>query len=157
MVSGIEVAGLALAMLPLVIEVAKAYNRGVGSIKNVVLTERRDESLQDFYESFYWESFFLGKSLQKIVYGLPLLCLDCKSSLYSDRSLRAWEDNDEVRQALLLFFGDDDTLNAFVVVLSKTLDLVDRLTRDRTSKLPADQVSTQTDTTMPRYASKDIL
>lgn len=81
MPSGIEIAGVVLAMLPLVVEIAKSYANGVNSIKNVVISERRDEKLQDFYDNFYWETFILGNVLRDIINGLPLLCQGCKETV----------------------------------------------------------------------------
>jgi hypothetical protein len=135
MASGVEIAGLALAVLPLVIEAAKLYGQGVGSIKNVVIAERRDEKLQGFYEDFYWETFFLDRTLRKIVNDLPLLCKDCKNSLFSDKSLNSWKENEEVVRALLIYFGGEQDVDAFTLVFSKVLGLIDNLTKDKTTKL----------------------
>ncbi|KAI9700963.1 MAG: hypothetical protein M1820_006608 [Bogoriella megaspora] len=135
MVTGIEAAGLALAVLPLVVEAAKSYAKGVDSIKDVVIASRRDEKLQEFYDHFYWETFLLDGTLREIVDGLPLLCRDCKSSLYSDRSLRVWEEDEEVGRALLEYFGNEENLSAFLLILSRVLELIDRLTRGKTTQL----------------------
>lgn len=135
MVTGIEAAGLALAILPLVVEAAKSYNNGVGSIKKVVTSAPRDEKLQEFYDNFWWETFLLERSVRSIVDDLPLLCRDCKDSLYTDRSLSVWEDGGEVTQALIAFFGSQDGLDAFLLILSRLLELVDKLTRVKSTKL----------------------
>ncbi|KAF2175473.1 hypothetical protein K469DRAFT_679973 [Zopfia rhizophila CBS 207.26] len=142
MPTGFEIAGVALAILPLVIEVAKSYTRGVNSIKNVIISERRDEKLQEFYEHFWWETYHLENTLRRIVIGLPLLCRECKEALSADRSLSMWEEDKEVKQALLLYFRDEEGVDAFILVLLKVLELVDRLTiRDKSTKLTAREKS----------------
>lgn len=152
MASGIEIAGLALAILPLVIEAAKSYNKGVHSIKNVVVTHKRDERLQEFYENFYWEVFILERSLRKIVDGLPFLCHDCKAALYSERALSMWEENEEVRHAVKFHLGGEDALDAFILVFARVLDLVDRLVDMKTSNLKvAEKVRVQFTSPDPLY------
>ncbi|KAL8750455.1 MAG: hypothetical protein Q9184_006418 [Pyrenodesmia sp. 2 TL-2023] len=53
--SGVECAGLALAVLPHVIEAAKSYKNGVDSIRDVLSISRRDSELEDFYREL-WEA-----------------------------------------------------------------------------------------------------
>lgn len=87
MPTGIEEAGLVPAILPLVIEAAKWYLKGVDSVKDVICNSRRDEKLQDFYDKFWWELYLLRQNLQGVIQNLPLLCDDYKTMLQSDRSL----------------------------------------------------------------------
>jgi hypothetical protein len=137
MPTGIEIAGLALAILPLVIEVAKCYAHGVNSIKNVVISERRDEKLQDFYQEFWWETYAIDGALNAIVNGLPLLCQGCKEALFAERSLSMWEEDEEVKRALLLYFRSKEGVDAFILVLSNILEFVDRLIRVQSTQLTA--------------------
>ncbi|KAF2107784.1 hypothetical protein BDV96DRAFT_606329 [Lophiotrema nucula] len=66
MVSGIEVAGAILATLPLCIEIAKAYSRGIGSLRNVTIGARRDEALCEFYDEFYWNISEISLHFERI-------------------------------------------------------------------------------------------
>ncbi len=135
MPTGIEEIGLVLAILPLVIEGAKWYMKGVDSVKDVMLNSRRDESLQDFYERFWWASYTLHRNLKATINNLVSLCDDCKVALLADRSLEVWEEDDAVREALLAYFGEQQDLDAFLYVMTRVLDLIDRLTKAESNTL----------------------
>ena len=66
MVTGVECAGLVLAVLPLFIEASKAYSDGVETIPDVSLVSRRDVKLSDFYDGFYWAVSELGEHITDI-------------------------------------------------------------------------------------------
>ena len=66
MVTGVECAGLVLAVLPLFVEAGKAYSDGVETILNVSLHSRRDAELSDFYDEFYWAIGELAQHVKAI-------------------------------------------------------------------------------------------
>ncbi|KAF2436658.1 hypothetical protein EJ08DRAFT_674523 [Tothia fuscella] len=135
MATGIEVAGLALAILPLVVEAAKAYSSGVNTILNVTLNSRRDAKLQDFYDDFWWETDLLHRHLKGLVTDLPLLCPDCKAALESDETLTAWEQDQAVRDALSMYFGSQNELDSFTLIVGRILGLIDKLVQGKVNYL----------------------
>lgn len=142
MITGVECAGLVLAVLPLFVETAKAYARGVDSIQNVVLYSRRDEKLQEFYEDFWWEIAQLHRQIRGIVELLPYLSDERKTELTTDMHLEGWNQDADITEALHGFFRSDNDLNVFLTVMSKILQLLAQLVKDSTIHLRrADMVS----------------
>jgi hypothetical protein len=139
MASGIEVAGLALALLPLFVETAKVYSKGMKSIQNVAMNSRRDEKLLDFYDDFWWETDRLHRQVKNLVNCLPNLCPACKSAFESDKTLTLWGQDEAVRESLLEYFGSQEQLDAFTLVMTRILGLFDRLLKDRVTHLSASE------------------
>ncbi|KAI4112478.1 MAG: hypothetical protein LQ338_008307 [Usnochroma carphineum] len=103
--SGIECAGLVLAVLPLVIEAAKT--NGVGPIRAVLSSSRRDDELEDFYHELWMELFLLDRQLRDIVHALPFLTEERKASLLSGDNLTQWTVNSDVAEALQEHFNSE--------------------------------------------------
>ena len=144
MATGIEITGLALAVLPLVIEAGKAYAHGAESVRDVVSNEHHDTKLQDFYMEFWWQTSFINRTLRDLVSCLPLLCDDCKATLIKDVALEAWEGNAVVEDALLSHFGSESSLDDFILVTQKVLGLMNSMIRIKGSALdPGDKVSAE--------------
>jgi hypothetical protein len=138
MVTGIETAGLVLATLPLFIEAAKSYGKGVDTIRDVASSKRRDDRLQDFYDDFWWELRIFDQQVRTLVRGLPYLCDECKAALERDMSSQApegWEENVEVARALHHYFGSSSDYDSFILILSRILKLLARLVGEKTVHL----------------------
>lgn len=105
MVTGVECAGLILAVLPIVIEGVKIYLDGVDDIKEIALTSRRDERLQDFYESFLDEVSLLHELIQRIVGSLSSLSDDQRQKLVAEIYLKDWQPDADANAAFLEFLG----------------------------------------------------
>jgi hypothetical protein len=75
MAAGIEIAGLALATLPLLIQIAKDYDEGINSVRDLLSNRRRDAALKSDYELLAIELFFLKTRLRAVVLDLPDLCI----------------------------------------------------------------------------------
>ena len=71
--SGIECVGLALAMMPLAIETAKAYKNGVDSLMEVMSSARLDRQSEEYFGDVRWEMLLLDRQLRDMVQTLPLL------------------------------------------------------------------------------------
>jgi hypothetical protein len=136
--SGIEVIGLVLGVLPLFIEVGKAYSKGVESIRKVSSSRERDEKLMDFYGEFYWEIVQLHRQIQGIIEHLPHISDKRKAELSMDMRLEDWRPEADVAGALLDFFGSKEDLDAFLVVIGKIAQLLSQLIKDTTVKISTD-------------------
>lgn len=132
MITGIECAGLVLAVLPVFIQAAKSYKRGVDSIYNVTSHSRRDERLQEFYEEFWWETVMLNRQIRGIVDALPYLSNDRKTYLAAAEHLEEWNQDTDVSQALQEFFSSEMDFEDFMVIMTKIVGLLVQLVQDST-------------------------
>ncbi|TGO24877.1 hypothetical protein BPAE_0093g00400 [Botrytis paeoniae] len=130
--SGIEVTGLVLAVLPLFIEGAKAYSHGVETIRKTVSRRERDEKLMDFYDEFYWEIVQLDRQTLEVIKSLPYLSDKRKAELTMDIRLEAWKTDADVAQALIDYFGSQEDLDTFLHVMGKIAQLLSQLIKDST-------------------------
>ena len=133
MISGIECAGLVIAVLPLVIEAGKLYARGTDKLLNVALHSRRDDKLQSFYLEFWWEITELGERIQQIVSTLPRLSAERKIALANVARLEDWNCDTDVDVALKTYFATEEDLNTFMLVMTKLMSLIAQLVNDRTT------------------------
>ena len=133
--SGIECAGLVLAVLPLVIEAAKAYKHGVDTILDVVSNSRRDDKLEDFYGDLWWAMFLLDRQLRDIVYGLPFLTEDRKADLLKAGNLNQWTGDADVTEALEEYFNSRTDFQAFTVIMGKIVQLLVQLIKDGSTRV----------------------
>lgn len=128
MASGVEVAGLVLAVLPLVVEGAKAYRKGLKTIVSLSSNTARDKALHWDYNKLWFQLFILNKRLQNIVLELPDLCVGCKTRLKRPHGIAEWEGNEAVQKSLQTYLGgEEDNLQAFLLVMSNILVLIDSL------------------------------
>ena len=97
MLSGVEVAGIVLAVLPLVVQGAQLYMQGVDNLKDAVLAPRYDDSLQDFYELFLVEITLLQCQFNQAICALAGFTETRKSELLKELSFQPndWEPNGE--------------------------------------------------------------
>ncbi|ESZ91986.1 hypothetical protein SBOR_7643 [Sclerotinia borealis F-4128] len=138
--SGIEVTGLVLAVLPLFIEGAKAYSHGVETIRKTISHRERDEKLMDFYDEFYWEIVQLDRQTLGVIKSLPYLSDKRKAALTIDIRLEAWEAEADVSQALFDYFGSKEDLDAFLHVMGKIAQLLSQLIKDPTIHILSNDV-----------------
>lgn len=135
MITGIECAGLVLAVLPIFIEAAKSYKKGIDSIYNVTSHSRRDEKLQDFYEEFWWETEMLNRQIRGIVDALPYLSSERKAYLAAAEHLDAWNQDADVSQALHEVFSSIMDFEDFKVIMTKIVGLLVQLVQDSTVQI----------------------
>ncbi|KAL9000161.1 MAG: hypothetical protein Q9188_005727 [Gyalolechia gomerana] len=133
--SGVECAGLVLAVLPLAIEAAKSYKNGVDTIRDVWSRSRRDNELEDFYHELWMEMFFLDRHLRDIVQALPFLKEDRKASLLSGENLGQWTTESDVAEALQAHFNSETDYQAFMVIMGKIVQLLAQLIKDSTTHI----------------------
>lgn len=127
---GIECAGLVLAVLPLFIEAAKSYKKGVDTIYQVTSRSRRDESLEEFYEVFWWETVVLNRQIRGIVDSLPYLSNDRKTYITAAEHLEDWNQDSDVSRALQEFFSSKLDFDHFMVIMTKIVGLLAQLVQD---------------------------
>ncbi|KAF2727512.1 hypothetical protein EJ04DRAFT_581990 [Polyplosphaeria fusca] len=124
MVSGIELAGVVLATLPLCVEAAKAYSRGVDVIANVILKARRDEALSEFYEEFYWNISELSQSL-RVVWERAIGDLAQPLSVLDLNQLKG--SSADIADALKAYCGSETTYHQFLLITERLGQLLTEL------------------------------
>ncbi|WXC58470.1 hypothetical protein SNK03_004369 [Fusarium graminearum] len=128
MPTGIECAGLALAILPLFIEVAKAYSDGVETIFNIVIKSRWEERLESFYLDFYIQLFYVGEVMQRV---RDVISAGSNTiQLISD-----WYNDPKFEVALKGYFRSDERFRIFTVICKKVLFLLGQLVKDETNRI----------------------
>lgn len=128
MVTGIECAGLVLAVLPIFVEATKAYRRGANTIYNVASRTRLDKALEEFYEEFVWAIVMLHRQIKSMIDALPYLSSDRKT--YLAEHLEEWKQDTDVAQALQEFFNSKMDFDIFMVIVTKIVQLLSQLIQD---------------------------
>ncbi|CAG1964823.1 unnamed protein product [Fusarium graminearum] len=128
MATGIECAGLALAVLPLFIEVAKAYSDGVETIFNIVIKSRWEERLESFYLDFYIQLFYVEEVMQRVrdVISASAETIQLVSNWYNDPKFEV---------ALKRYFRSDERFRIFTAICKKILVLLGQLVKDEANRI----------------------
>ncbi|CAF3489539.1 unnamed protein product [Fusarium graminearum] len=128
MITGIECAGLALAILPLFIEVAKAYSDGVETIFNIVIKSRWEERLESFYLDFYIQLFYVEEVMQRIRDVIS-------ASTNTIQLISDWYNDPKFEVALKEYFRSDERFRIFTVICKKVVVLLGQLVKDETNRI----------------------
>lgn len=140
--SGFEVAGIVFGVLPLFIEIGKAYSQHPAAFHKAASRNLRDDKLQAFYCEFWWETYELRQHIEMIVTELPGLTRSKKQEVINSRDLDNWDKSLDIAQALKDYFASWDDYLTFQSVMTKILELLARLVRDETVHLSkSDKVS----------------
>jgi len=73
MLTGVEIAGFLLAVLPLFIAAAKPYREGLDTMKTALRSKVMDEKLEDFYRELEFEVTLLKYTLEGLIQSLPII------------------------------------------------------------------------------------
>ena len=135
MATGAEIAGLALAVLPLVIEAAKAYSDGVDEIRNVVVKDRYDERLEVFYDAFYFALVDLEDCISRVCVAArasstTFVNFISPTDLFSKGRLDA-----ELDRNLRAYLGTEARVDQFTRISRRVLMLLEKVVDDRGARL----------------------
>ena len=98
--SGIEIAGLVLAVLPFFIEGGKLSARYLGAARKAKSRGAEDEALLEFYQKFWWSTLDLKETLHELVEYLPGLSNQRKTELVENWEPENWCKSQDVERAL---------------------------------------------------------
>ncbi|KAF2455838.1 hypothetical protein BDY21DRAFT_61870 [Lineolata rhizophorae] len=115
MAFGLEVAGLVLAILPLVISAAQNYGTVCEPVAVVFDRKKRDEIVTEFLSDLQCEAVLLQYTLEKLIHSLPTMTEDQKRRLLEDDG-ELWNDSD-VKESLICRLGSKKTANTLVDAL----------------------------------------
>lgn len=132
--SGIEIAGLVLATVPLFIELGKASSKHISLFTKSITSSRRDEGLEDFYEFLLAETILLDSHIHEIIKSLPYLSNQRKDEIRSSRNVDNWREESDVAASLRGLFSKED-LDSFLSTMDKFVQLFARLLNDDTVHL----------------------
>jgi hypothetical protein len=133
--SGFEVIGVILAIIPIFEEAAPLTTRFVGHVKTALSSERAASKLRDFCENLHFELSMLQMAMQKLVMELEGLLEEEKRLLLMGGS-KLWTDARVARAV-------EDRLGAgkktFQIHLTKVLQQLNKLvTKDENFKVTAE-------------------
>ncbi|KAL3463084.1 hypothetical protein BJX64DRAFT_287817 [Aspergillus heterothallicus] len=142
MVTGIECAGLVLAVLPLFVSTAEAYSKRAGTLWGVILRYRADEALQEFYCEFHWQVGLLHEQMKSISDALADQGHITSNSGNMASQLKAWKDNTGIEQSLTGLFGSEASFRRFETATMSIVKLLGQLLRERkTAFKPSQKVA----------------
>lgn len=127
MASGIEIVGLALAILPLLMSAADYYREGLDSLQTL-RTKTGDDRILEFYEEVAFEIFLLRNSIKKLVKDLPGFSPEYKRQLVKAVDPRSWSD-EALSDALRVRLGDSN-YRLFEGTLRRVLESLNALISD---------------------------
>lgn len=127
MASGIEIVGLALAILPLLMSAANYYREGLDSLQTL-RTKTGDDRILEFYEEVAFEIFLLRNSIKQLVKDLPGFSPEYKRQLVRAVDPRSWSD-EALSDALRVRLGDSN-YQLFEGTLRRVLESLDALISD---------------------------
>ena len=136
MASGVECAGLVLAVLPLIVEAAKAYTEGVEDIKGVVKKRDQDDILQEFYEDFLIEITFVNRNIERLLEALPHIHESEKSKLKKEFRIQQWTPEKEIALALKELF--ESQYGTFEITIAKLMRLIGRVVSDESLNISSE-------------------
>lgn len=142
MITGVECAGLILAVIPIFVQMGKAYLDGVDNTLNVFQQHRWDESLEEFYESFYIQINILNETLKTISEATAERLVTQQHTTPSIILLSNWQLDPQLEAKLRRYFGSGSRFNHFTVAARKIIELLAKLAENPGNRLDtADQVS----------------
>ncbi|RPA71268.1 hypothetical protein BJ508DRAFT_101832 [Ascobolus immersus RN42] len=101
--SGIEIAGLVMGVLPLVVEASRSSSQKLKFALDAIGSKGWYNAHQKFYKELYWETGLLQATLDLLVESLPDLSSELRIQISEDRT-GAWATHPEIRQSLSRFF-----------------------------------------------------
>lgn len=99
-----EAAGLALAVLPVLISVADYYRQSLESLQTL-RAKVGDDRILEFYEEVAFEVFLLRNCIRKLVKDLPGFSLEYKRDLLRSLRPESWSD-EKLSDALRAKLGE---------------------------------------------------
>jgi hypothetical protein len=130
--SGFEVIGIILAIIPIFEEAAPLTHRIVGHVKTALSSERAASKLQDFCENLHYELSMLQMAMNKLVMELEGLIEEEKRLLLLGGS-KLWTDVRVVRAVEDRLGAGNET---FQIHLTKVLQQLNKLvTKDENFRL----------------------
>lgn len=135
--SGVEIAGLVLSVIPIVAAAAEHQRRVFGAATTIFSQRVRDERLASHYQHLHNEVALLNLTIRGLISDLPSLNADDKTKLLTlERPL--WED-DRVELALSQRLGTSNV--AFVDTVQEILTTLDGILSDRVLKLEKSDIA----------------
>jgi hypothetical protein len=133
MATGTECAGLVLAVIPLVVEIAKAYPEGAKTVRDTIQPKRFDDALDDFYQELFCQLFEFQDRMQWIVESLPGLSQARKAELMHHFTEEDWRAGSDVAQAFASIFPAPGELYRFETIVKRVVKQTGQLIEDKSA------------------------
>ncbi|KAL2846942.1 hypothetical protein BJY01DRAFT_212890 [Aspergillus pseudoustus] len=151
MVTGVECAGLVLAVLPLFISTAEAYSKGAETLWGVILRSRADDALQDFYCEFHWQIGLLHEQLKSISNALADQGHISNNDDNIASQLKTWKNNAGIKKSLIVLLGSEASFRRFETATMSIVKLLGQLLRERKTISRPSQKGSITDNEQTMY------
>ncbi|RPA81004.1 hypothetical protein BJ508DRAFT_118097 [Ascobolus immersus RN42] len=135
--SGFEIAGVVIGVLPLLLDAGKASSRHFQYVKQARNATKADAVLYEFYLEVFYEMFMLKKTLESVFSRLPGVSTEKKNRIVACE-YDEWCRDPEVVRSLQTVFKQDD-LDTFIMAMERLLEIFFRLVEEKTSKLSKDE------------------
>lgn len=143
--SGFEIAGVVLAVVPLFIEGGKAYATSYRCAREAANHSQRDKKLRDFYDNFYWETYELQQTIESVVEQLPNLSETRKQEVLKTRNIKDcteyWHEDADIAEGLKQFLASENDLKTFLETLNMVLRQFHQLVDDKTLRMSKKDLS----------------
>ena len=136
MLTGVEIAGLLLAVLPLFIAAAKPYRDGLETMSTALSSKAMDEELEDFYKDLNYEVTLLRFTLESLVQSLPVITKEEKDRLINRFDVRLLDEEVLTRAFNERLGRAYDTFESY---LKQILLLLEKAVDDETLQSKSDQ------------------
>ena len=136
MLTGVEIAGLLLAVLPLFIAAAKPYRDGLETMSTALSSKAMDEKLEDFYKDLNYEVTLLRFTLESLVQSLPVITKEEKDRLINRFDVRLLDEEVLTRAFNERLGRAYDTFESY---LKQILLLLEKAVDDETLQRKSDQ------------------
>lgn len=131
MMTGLEIAGLVLAVIPIVASAADHQRKVYGAVNTALRSRLKNERLANQYQHLHNEVALLHLTIRHVVSGLPTLSASDKEQLFQLNG-QLLKDG---RLGLALSQTLGDASEAFVDTLNSALKCLDDILSDRVLKL----------------------
>ncbi|KAF1957355.1 hypothetical protein CC80DRAFT_491484 [Byssothecium circinans] len=124
MASGIELAGVVLATLPLFVEIGKAYSKSARTVLNVTQNKRRDAELIKVYRDFYWYVTEINENIERIFFS------GTSGPRPSALDIVEWHNCADIEEQLERFFISETAYNKYLQATEQIATLLTQLISD---------------------------
>ena len=131
MVTGLECCGLVLAVIPILIEAAKVYGRGVKSIQDVVQPGRFDMASDEFYDELFCQMFEFQERIRYVIDCLPDLDDARKADIVEKFAEDDWRSDSDGALAFSARLKNQHEFQMFETIVKKVVKEMGQLIEDR--------------------------
>ncbi|RPA71785.1 hypothetical protein BJ508DRAFT_419789 [Ascobolus immersus RN42] len=134
--SGFEVAGLVLGLLPLFKVVGDSATEHAKAAASALSSKKTIDEFKTFFLKLWHETHLLQKTILKAFGDLPGESMESiQSRMLNDPTGLKWPEDEDIQEGLLHFFPSESERLLFCAILEKIFDLLSQIIRDKSSHI----------------------